>query len=151
MGTRTRRTAMTIPSQYGNLNRDSPARPLNRVTTIPGYSFSNKAWTTAGWHPAQPQPQPMSPEVANLLQNLKCSSKNTATLSTENNSTRANTVEAEDVPIITLDEDESVPTEERQNVDTSSVTNPVEMESCSKENNQTNNSCGKAYLYTCIN
>ena len=131
MGTRTRRPMINIPSQYGNLNRDSPARPLNQVTTIPGYSFSNKTWTTTGWQPVQAQP--MSPEVANLLHDLQCSSKNTATVSTVNTSTRANTLAPEDIPIITLDEEDPVLTEERQQVNTSSGTNPDDTESCLKE------------------
>ena len=133
MGTQTRHPMVNIPSQYGNQNRGSPARPLNQITTIPGYSFSNKTWTTTGWQPIQTQP--MSPEVANLLQDLQCSSKNTNTVSTANINTRANTLATEDIPVITLDEEEQIPTEERQqvNMTTSSGTNPDYTESHLKE------------------
>ena len=131
MGTRTRRPMTNIPSQYGNLNRGSPARPLNQVTTIPRYSFSNKTWTTTGWQPVRAQP--MSPEVANLLQNLNCSSKNTTTVSTVNTSTRVTMSAPEDIPIITLDEEDPVLTEERQHVNTSSGNNPDDTENCLKE------------------
>ena len=44
METRSRRPSNITPSQCVELNRSSPARPLNKVTTIPGYSFSYKTW-----------------------------------------------------------------------------------------------------------
>ena len=66
---------MGIPSQYVDLtNTGSPARPLNRVATVPGYRFGNTMWTTGNWqsldNPSQQNTEAMSPEVASLLQTL---------------------------------------------------------------------------------
>ena len=128
MGTRTRRRTTNIPSQYRNLYRGSPARPLNQVSTIPGYSFSNKSWTTTGWQPAQEER--LSPEVASLLQNLQGSSKDTNTVTSLKSSTTATTSTPRpvDIPLIVIDEESPVLTEEPQNSNANLGKNPYDME-----------------------
>ena len=128
MGTRTRRRTTNIPSQYRNLYRGSPARPLNQVSTIPGYSFSNKSWTTTGWQPAQEER--LSPEVASLLQNLQGSSKDTNTVTSLKSSTTAttSTPRSVDIPLIVIDEESPVLTEEPQNSNANLGKNPYDME-----------------------
>ena len=126
MGTRSRRPSHIIPSQCVELNRSSPARPLNKVATIPGYSFSNKTWTTTGWH--QVQHQTMSPEIANLTQQLNCPVN---TVNTDKAST--NTSMSEDILLITIDDEDTVLTEKTTDLNTDSGINLNDNEKSAKE------------------
>ena len=66
-----------------------PARPVDVVATVPGYTYSSQQWTTRNWQNLPPQPQPqqrsvtsgqgMSPEVTSLLQSLNQRSNQSVT------------------------------------------------------------------------
>ena len=137
MGTRSRFSTISTPSQGWEFDRNLPARPLNKVSTIPGYNFGNDKWTTTGWH--QVQQQTMSPEVANLMQQLNCTSD---TANANRTSARSSMPTPEVIPLITIDNKDSVLTENNLELNVETVINPNNHTGSNKdfvENNDENN------------
>ena len=71
-----------IPSRYIDLTAStscSPAQPINKVATIPGYDFGTTKWTTINWQRPSSTNNELSPEVAALLKMLGKSKDKAAT------------------------------------------------------------------------
>ena len=88
----------------------SPARPLTRVATVPGYQLQQHRWTTRNWECVNQQSVPeISPEVASVIAGIKQRS------STANLKPHAVTVSSTDsVPLIVLDEDDHVTSDQNR-------------------------------------
>ena len=60
-------------SQYVDLTastQHSPARPIDRVATIPGYDYGTTKWTTSNWQRPDSIDSDLSPEVSALLKTI---------------------------------------------------------------------------------